>query len=99
MTTHHPEEPQRSAQAHGHLTASMLSRPSQCCPQVIMLCLQLCQPDCLLCAAEVWFCLLRELQIVGSMSVACFLYLSGSLQALPSVLTDRLQHEQARLLP
>src|SRR5215467_12430885 len=74
-TTQFPEVPQRSTQPQSNLLLSVVNRPSQRRPQVIVLCPQACQPHALPCAPEVRVDMLREVQVVRRMGVAGFLQL------------------------
>ena len=105
----HPEPADCRTQTQSHLPCiprglfifhalCLLQQPCQCSSQVVMLLLQSLQPHRLLCTEEGRLRFLRQRQIVSSMSVPGGLHFATRGQAFQSVLADRFQHHQARLI-
>src|SRR6185312_4291689 len=99
--SHTPESPQCPAQARCRLDAVLAlasHRPLQGSPQVLLLPLYYLEPVACLGAELIQCSLFRQLQVIGGVCLPHHLQLSLLLQACQAILTDRLEHEQARLL-
>src|SRR5258708_18875026 len=99
MPTYHPEAPKGAAVPQGSLLLVVLHQPCERRAQVLVFPLQPFEPAPHPCTGQPRLRLLCQRQVVGSVSVVHTLRLSEGLQALPSILADRLQHGHPRLLP
>src|SRR5260370_20034142 len=79
--------------------ACPLQEKTKCCPYVLLLAFQLCNPPGLLCPAQLWFSLLGQRQVIASMSLKTGLHLPTCGKHLQSILSDRFKHHEAGFLP
>src|SRR5713101_3741566 len=101
ITSYSPELRQRCSQPQGHfsvpLDLPMLKHPSQGRSQVIVLALQVLQPNSLQWTPDPQLGLLRKSEVVRTMSLPGGLHFPRCLERLQSILADGLQHQEACL--